>query len=1257
VYSSSNPVIYTYDLSNYYNQNRKAAEVYDEALFLSTLQGIVNKKGPRFYIYHDRQLLENVNQLQAKKNDKDILDELIKPGQWLDGFTVIQLNTIDEVMNQFKNDIAGIVTWDPRVEATVNIATTVAGVENTPAVMYGGKLYNKLTSNPYNLSVIVNLNGLFTGVNAKTDAYYWAKTNYIDNNKVSCKMMSILEDGYARNADRTYITSRFVEPRDYLVKNSAFVFDLSPWNDERPNDSPEQTLGSDYNCFISLLSAGQNKWGNGWPIEVVGFVPWWHKYSTYDGKGSHDAVSSEWKVVEILSSYGATLSQIVDTLGASNASFMSWAPFPEKVPPKEAPLRVNLQNKTYICFFNGDHDGGTINHGFNSAWMDPRRGQIPIGWGIVPGIMNDFTALYNYLRETATKNDFFWAGASGAGYSNPGYISSNIWKQYNQHIYSRTGYTMTGFILNGNAGAITSSIEAMYRDFSGDGICGLGSQVQSPKYDVRSGNVAIGAISLDIDRANVDAGVSAIYNYTRTLSNPGKSPNFIVVRSSFALPSVLEQVYKKLKTQYPAYNYEVVDPYTLFSLIRQKDQGQLAYDAVVIDIQAPERMVCNEKYDVSVTLRNVGTYTWTEADLFRLGASPYNQFMWSDYKDGGYSNSVTDQRVFLSSADIIEPQQIKTFSFKITAPSTAGTYNLSTCMVRDGVTWFGSTYTKSIQVVNASEMEARLVSIDAPDEIVQGQRATVSFTFKNIGTSTWTAADNYRLGSLVLTKDEQTHYAIPNVFEWTDFADGGYSNSVSDQRAFLSVNDSIAPGQSKTFTFDIIAPYGRGKFILSGKMVREGYGWFGDNAIKEITVVPANRLENDSKCIAVTVPEYISPNEKVNVSVSVRNTGTSIWSKTDGFSLAATSSNQFIFNDMQHGGISNSPTNQKVYLSNHDSIKPEESKTFNFSITAPSSPGTYKIGVIMTKDGEGNFGQQIEVEIKVKNALRDALFVEDDIPEVVAAGSEVIINLNVINTGTESWKESSLHRLGAAPANDFQFVFLDSSEGYSNSAKDQRVKLPGYATVIQGGETGFTIRLKAPDTTGTYTFAVRMVRDGVEWFGPTFSKTITVVDGYRKMINVGGNSLTDEKGYHWLADQPYTSGSWGYTGSSTVLSTTSSITVADKYNRYGSSQYKTLRKGTMFGYRFDNVPNGTYKVTLFFADHESTSSSQNLINVDIEGYEAIKALDVYKNRCGRFKAMIAEDIFVNVHDGVLNIDLSSYTGNAFLNGVIVERIK
>lgn len=90
----------------------------------------------------------------------------------------------------------------------------------------------------------------------------------------------------------------------------------------------------------------------------------------------------------------------------------------------------------------------------------------------------------------------------------------------------------------------------------------------------------------------------------------------------------------------------------------------------------PYMMAAGAAYVVSVTLRNSGTSTWTDAGQYRLGSqNPRDNYVW------GFN------RVSLPSS--IPPGGDVTFSFHVNAPTIPGSYNFQWQMVQDGVAWFG----------------------------------------------------------------------------------------------------------------------------------------------------------------------------------------------------------------------------------------------------------------------------------------------------------------------------------------------------------------------------------------------------------------------------------------------------------------------------------------------------------------------------------------------------------------------------------------
>ncbi len=114
--------------------------------------------------------------------------------------------------------------------------------------------------------------------------------------------------------------------------------------------------------------------------------------------------------------------------------------------------------------------------------------------------------------------------------------------------------------------------------------------------------------------------------------------------------------------------------------------------AQVLAMSVPTSMVSGEQYQVDVTVRNMGSTTWTSAGNkpWRLGSEAPR-----DNKTWGMS------RVQIDSGIEVRPKDVYTFSFTITAPA-AGNHNMQWRMVQDGKEWFGQYSTKVLIAVSAA---------------------------------------------------------------------------------------------------------------------------------------------------------------------------------------------------------------------------------------------------------------------------------------------------------------------------------------------------------------------------------------------------------------------------------------------------------------------------------------------------------------------------------------------------------------------------
>lgn len=121
--------------------------------------------------------------------------------------------------------------------------------------------------------------------------------------------------------------------------------------------------------------------------------------------------------------------------------------------------------------------------------------------------------------------------------------------------------------------------------------------------------------------------------------------------------------------------------------------------------------------------------------------------------------------------------------------------------------------------VEASGDAASFQSQSVPSVMNPGQTYPVSVTFQNVGSTPWTSAGGYQLGSQ--NPRDNTTWGL--------------------SRVAMSPNDSIAPLQSKTFNFNVTAPTTPGTYNFQWQMLTSSEGWFGQlstNVSITVGVIP-----------------------------------------------------------------------------------------------------------------------------------------------------------------------------------------------------------------------------------------------------------------------------------------------------------------------------------------------------------------------------------------------------------------------------------
>ena len=144
--------------------------------------------------------------------------------------------------------------------------------------------------------------------------------------------------------------------------------------------------------------------------------------------------------------------------------------------------------------------------------------------------------------------------------------------------------------------------------------------------------------------------------------------------------------------------------------------------------------------------------------------------------------------------------------------------------------------------------------------------------------------------------------------------------------------------------------------------------------------------------------------------------------------------------------------------------------------------------------------------------------------------------------------------------------------------------------------------------------------------------TLTAANSLVYAINAGGTAFLASNGITYQADR-YFSGGSTYANSSMISNTEDDILYRSE--RYGNFSYALP------------VANGTYEITLRFAEIYHLASGKRQFDALVEGAEVISNLDIYQSVGSKTALDIVKT--VNVTDGILNLQFRTDIDNAKLS--------
>lgn len=123
----------------------------------------------------------------------------------------------------------------------------------------------------------------------------------------------------------------------------------------------------------------------------------------------------------------------------------------------------------------------------------------------------------------------------------------------------------------------------------------------------------------------------------------------------------------------------------------------------------------------------------------------------------------------------------------------------------------------------------------------------------------------------------------------------------------------------------------------------------------------------------------------------------------------------------------------------------------------------------------------------------DAAISLSRLPAFMMPGQIQRFDADAYNAGSAIWDgggQSSWYRLGAHTGNGFMFSHMPQCGGYANSTADARVYTCD--PVSPGAVRQYRVQARAPTLASNATYSVRMVRDGVAWFGTSAQQNVMI---------------------------------------------------------------------------------------------------------------------------------------------------------------------
>ena len=586
-------------------------------------------------------------------------------------------------------------------------------------------------------------------------------------------------------------------------------------------------------------------------------------------------------------------------------------------------------------------------------------------------------------------------------------------------------------------------------------------------------------------------------------------------------------------------------------------------DSQFISQTVPENIQAGEQFDVSLTFKNTGTTTWTDAGLYHLGTqNPQDNFFFGV------------NRLFLPN-DVLPGEEV-TITATLTAPEMHGLYYFQWQMVQDGVEWFGE----------KSEAVVLVITEDLNDSLfTAGNSFSVSSHIVSTSFFTWFTVDGGQQSSPWIPLEGRESWT-GGVDFWKEFIKEVMAANIDvlyvelipymeNQRGNLFMAlyllrsegwnvPKVCPFLDPEITYSILGYNGNcgteeGKDELIGHYIRfynQYYSVNTDEYADDYIYTQDDRPVLDIWHIQLHINNYYQltrddVTSRLSAAFGAEHPifNNDIKMINNAYSPAFSFADERIYQfemqeykiDKNWNGINSSllkPGYWDQNVRNPGFLLPRDGgshyeqsweqvnadttidrvyiESFNeydegSGIYAARTDTIYK----KTDGGMNNTGNDVwsntddpfeYINITATGAALfndipqlDAKILWHNIPATIQAGDTVEATIIVRNEGDEKWSAANNFKLGQNETIDS--VWFGPGRYLLNDTLDD---IPLYGGIFRGRAKTFNVEITAPEIPGVYTTHWQMLQEGNTWFGDTLEVEITVTQS-ASIDNFGKN--------------------------------------------------------------------------------------------------------------------------------------------------------